>query len=65
MSQHDYQNGQTFGLLSFVAFWVDHNMKLKKAVYPMIFVDPTHSVKRVCQGLDHGLEELEYLPDRD
>ena len=47
MSQHDYQNCQTFGLLSFVAFWVDHNMKLKKAVYPMIFVDPTHSLKRV------------------
>ena len=25
----------------------------------MVFVDPTHSVERVCQGLDYGLEELE------
>ena len=60
MSQHDYQNGQTFGLLSFVAFWVTHDKKLKKAVFPMIFVDPSHSVERVCQGLDFGLKELEH-----
>ena len=59
MSQHDYQNGQTFGLFSFVAFWVGHDKTLRKAVYPMPFVDPTHSVERVCQGLDYGLEELE------
>ena len=59
MSQHDYQNGQTFGLLSFVAFWVDHTLTLKKAVFPMVFVDPSHSVERVCQGLDYGLLELE------
>ena len=59
MSQHDYQNGQTFGLLSAVAVWVDHTQKLKKAVFSMVFVDPSHSVEHVCQGLDYGLDELE------
>ena len=59
MSQHDYQSGQTFGLFYLVAFWVSPNKKLKKFVYPMVFVDPTHSVERVCQGLDYGLAELE------
>ena len=54
MTQHDYQNGQTFGLLSIVAYWVTHDKKLTKAVFPMMLTDPTHPVERVCQGLDYG-----------
>ena len=60
MSQHDYQTTQTFGLCSVVAFWVTKTDTLKKAVYEMVFTDPTHSTERICQGLDQGLQELEH-----
>ena len=31
----------------------------------MMFTDPTHSVERVCQGLDYGLKELELEMAKD
>ena len=59
MTQLDYQTSQTFGVVSFVGFWVTKDKQLKKAVYPMVFVNPTHCTERICQALDCGLQELE------
>ena len=59
MCQHDYQTTQTFGLVSFVAFWVTHERKLKKAVYQFVFTNVTHCTERICQALDCGLEVLQ------
>ena len=65
MTQLDYQTAQTFGVVSFIAFWVTENNKLKKAVYPMVFVNPTHCTERICQALDCGLQELELEMRKD
>ena len=59
MCQHAYQTTQTFGLVSFVSFWVTISRKLKKTVYQMVFSTVTHCTERICQALDCGLEVLE------
>ena len=61
MSQHDYQTTQSFGLISCVAFWVTKDVHLKKAVYELMFTDTTHCTKRICQGLDFALVELQNI----
>ena len=61
MSQHDYQTTQSFGLISCVAFCVTKDVKLKKAVYELMFTDTTDCTKRICQGLDFALVELQSI----
>ena len=62
MTQNDYHDGQTFGLMSFVAFWtvkVESQKVMRKAVYEMVFGDPSHNTGRAIQAFDYGLGELQ------
>ena len=67
MTQNDYHDSQTFGLMPFVAFWTviekpstgETKKVLKKSVYEIVFVNPLHNTNRAMQALDIGLMELQ------
>ena len=67
MTQNDYHDGQTFGLMSFVALWtmiekpsIGKTKKfLRKAVYEMVFVNPLHNTNRAMQALNIRLIKVQ------
>ena len=61
MSQVDYQEGQQFGLFSFIALWskyVEGRKVIRKAVFMVIFKDYKHSTSRAIQSFSLCIKKL-------
>ena len=61
MSESDYQEGQQFGLFSFIALWsnyVGRKKVLRKAVFMLVFKDYKHGTNRAMQSFNVYIRKL-------